>query len=153
MDSSRMAGAVVGGVLAGLGITALLIAGERKSGKPSELTVLERKAAEKLGLETPPADALPSAGEQAVVQGGHLLLSAAAAATYVATTRDDVAVIPSGVGFGLAFYGAMHWIVGPLIGVKQPEWRAHKGTIGLHGANHLVFGLLTAAGAQFARRR
>jgi len=36
MDSRRMAGAVAGGLVAGLGITALLMAGERKSGEPSD---------------------------------------------------------------------------------------------------------------------
>ena len=58
----------------------MLMAGERKSGKPSELTKLERASATKLGLDTPAPEALPGNAEQAVIQGGHLALSALAAA-------------------------------------------------------------------------
>lgn len=152
MSGRRLAGAVAGGLLAGLGITAMLIASERKSGKPSELTDLERASAGKLGLETPPADALPTLREQAVIQGGHLALSALAAAAYAAATEEDAAVIPSGIAFGLAFYAAAHWITGPALGVKPPEWRADKATLGMHTANHLLFGLVTAAAAKAASR-
>jgi uncharacterized membrane protein YagU involved in acid resistance len=148
-----MAGAVAGGLVAGLGITALLMAGERKSGEPSEIVTLERKTAEKLGIDTPAADALPSSGEQAVTQGGHLLLSAAAGAVYAATVDEETSVIGSGLVFGAAFYAAMHWITGPLLGVKPPEWQADAKTIGMHSVNHAVFGLVTALGAKLATRR
>ncbi len=158
MDERRMAGAITGGLVAGLGITALLMAGERKSGTPSEIVTLARNSADKLGIETPPADALPSAGEQAFVQGGHLLLSAAAGAVYAAAVDDEtpaamVGVIGSGLAFGAAFYAAMHWITGPLLGVKAPEWQSDAKTIGMHGVNHLAFGLVTALGAKLASRR
>ncbi len=152
MNGKRMAGAIAGGLVAGLGITALLMAGERKSGKPSELTLLERTSAHKLGVHVPADSRLPDAAEQAVVQGGHLLLSAAAGAVFAATVDEDAAVIPSGVAFGLAFYGAMHWVAGPLLGVKKPEWQADKATLGMHTANHVAFGLATAVGARLASR-
>jgi hypothetical protein len=153
MDGRRMAGAIAGALVAGIGISALLIVGERKSGEPSELAVLERASARKVGLDdVPGAETLPGAGEQAIIQGGHLLLSAAAGAAYAATTDDEAGVLVSGIGFGLAFYAAMHWLAGPLLGVKRPEWRADVGTIGMHTANHLAFGLATAAGARLARR-
>lgn len=130
----------------------MLIAGERNSGKPSELATLERASARRIGLDTPDAAALPSAREQAVIQGGHLALSALAAAAYAAATDEDAAVIPSGLAFGLAFYVAAHWLAGPALGVKEPEWRADPATIGMHGVNHLVFGLVTAAAAKAASR-
>ncbi|SFP45305.1 hypothetical protein [Sphingomonas rubra] len=153
MNGKRMAGAIAGGLVAGLGITALMIAGERKSGKPSELADLERTSAHRLGVHpVPPADRLPDAAEQAVIQGGHLLLSAAAGAVFATTVEEDAGVIPSGMAFGLAFYAAMHWIAGPLLGVKKPEWQADAGTIGMHAANHVAFGLATAAGARLAAR-
>lgn len=152
MNGRRMAGAIAGGLLAGIGITAMLMVGEKKSGRPSELTHLERATTDRLGFETPPADQLPSTAEQALVQGGHLLLSAAAGAVYAAATDDDARVIPSGIAFGLAFYAVAHWITGPALGVKQPEWRADKGTLGMHTANHLAFGLITAATAKAASR-
>lgn len=148
MSGGRLLGAIAGGLVAGLGITAMLIAGERKSGKPSELAALERASATCVGIRTPDAAILPGAKEQAVIQGGHLLLSAAAGAAYAGATDEDSGVLLSGIGFGLAFYAAMHWIAGPLLGVKAPEWRAGRKTIGIHGVNHVVFGLSTAAGAR-----
>jgi hypothetical protein len=153
MNGKRMVGAIAGGLVAGLGLTAMMMAGEKKSGKASELAQLERAGARGLGIHhVPPSNRLPDATEQAVVQGGHLLLSAAAGAVYAATVDEDAAVIPSGVAFGLAFYAAMHWITGPLLGVKKPEWQADAGTIGMHTLNHVVFGLATAAGATVATR-
>jgi hypothetical protein len=152
MSGRRFAGAIAGGLVAGLGITALLMAGERKSGEPSELAKLERASAERIGVATPPAQALPSAREQALIQGGHLALSALAAALYATATDEDTAVIPSGLAFGLAFYVAAHWITGPALGVKDPEWRADPATIGMHSVNHLAFGLITAAAAKAASR-
>jgi len=149
----RLAGAIAGGLVAGLGITALLMRGEAKSGTPSELADLERAAFAKAGRDVPSHDQLPDAGEQAVIQGGHLLLSAVAGAAYALATDEDAGIVPSGIGFGLAFYGAMHWIAGPALGLKSPEWQADKATIAMHGVNHLGFGLVTAAGAALAGRR
>ena len=54
--------------------------------------------------------------------------------------------------FGLAFYAAAHWITGPALGLKQPEWRADKAALGMHTFNHLVFGLITAAAAKAASK-
>lgn len=152
MNERRLAGAVAGGLVAGLALTVMLVDGERKSGKPSELADLERDGAAKLGREVPGASELPRAGEQALIQGGHLLLSAAAGAAYAFATEENARVVPGGIGFGLAFYAAMHWIAGPLLGLKKPEWRADKGTIAMHTANHVAFGLITAAGAKLFTR-
>ena len=149
---SRLLGAVAGALVAGAGISALLIAGERKSGKPSELMDMERAGARRLGLPDPAAGALPEASEQAVVQGGHLMLSALAGGTYAAAVDRKAGVLSSGIGFGLAFYVTMHWLLGPLLGVKQPEWRSGKGVIGMHALNHVLFGIATAAGARAAGR-
>ena len=46
----------------------------------------------------------------------------------------------------------MHWITGPLLGVKKPEWQTDAGTIGMHAANHVAFVLATAAGAKLVAR-
>lgn len=149
-DGRRLAGAIAGGLVAGLGITALLMRGERTSGKPSELADLERAGLVKLGRDVPPKGTLPDPREQAVIQGGHLLLSVAAGTAYALTTDEDSSVVPSGVVFGLAFYGAMHWVVGPALGLKPPEWQAKRETIAMHTLNHVGFGVLTAAGAAIA---
>lgn len=113
MNGKRMTGAIAGGLVTGLGITALLMAGEKRSGEPSELTLLERTIARKLGahkmdvresgVDVPPDDRLPDAAEQAVIQGGRLLLSAVAGAVFAATMDEDAGVVPSGIAFGLAF--------------------------------------------------
>lgn len=150
---SHNVGAIAGGLLAGLAMTAMLIAGERKSGKPSELTQLERVGAEKLKFDTAPPGDLPSAKEQAFVQGGHLALSALAGATYAATVDEDAPSLASGIGFGLAFYALAHWITGPLLGVKAPEWTSTRKVIVLHTLNHIGFGLITALGANASRIR
>lgn len=152
MNGRRLAGAVAGGLVAGLGITAMLIAGERKSGQPSELATLERSGARQLGLEAAAADALPDAGEQAVIQGAHLALSAVAGAAYAAATDEEGSWAVGGLGFGLAFYVAAHWIAGPLLGLKRPEWTSDGKTIAMHTMNHVGFGLVTALGARLASR-
>lgn len=153
MNGRRTAGAVAGALVAGLGLTAMMMAQEKKTRKASELTDLGRASAHRLGVRQVPAGKrLPSAEEQAVVQGGHLLLSALAGVAYAAATDEDAGVVGSGVAFGLAFYGVAHWLTGPLLGVKQPEWQSDMGTIGMHAANHVAFGLATAAGARLAAR-
>ena len=150
MNGLRMTGAVAGALAAGAGLTAMIIAGERKSGKPSELIVLGRATSRKLGVSVPPPARMPDATEQTVVQAGHLLLSAAAGVAYAVTVDEEAGVVPSGIAFGLAFYAAMHWIAGPMLGLKKPEWRSDAGTIGMHALNHIAFGLVTALGAKIA---
>ncbi len=153
MNGRRTAGAVAGALVAGLGLTAMMMAQEKKTRKASELTDLGRASAHRLGVNhVPTGKRVPDAQEQAAVQGGHLLLSALAGAAYAAATDDDAGVVPSGVAFGLAFYGVAHWLTGPLLGVKQPEWRSGGKTIGMHTINHIAFGLATAAGAKLASK-
>ena len=153
MNGRRMAGAIAGSLVAGLGLTAMMMAKERKTRQASELVKLERASARQLGVRhVPPDTRLPDATEQMLVQGGHLLLSAAAGAIYAASVDEDADVVPSGIAFGLAAYAAMHWIVGPLLGVKKPEWRSDAGTIGMHALNHVAFGIATAAGVRIAAK-
>jgi hypothetical protein len=153
MSGKRTAGAVAGALIAGLGLTAMMMAQERKTRKASELTDLGRASAHQLGVHhVPSGKRPPGTQEQAVVQGGHLLLSALAGVAYAAATEEDADVVPSGVAFGLAFYGVAHWLTGPLLGVKQPEWRSDGKTIGMHAVNHVAFGLATAAGARLASK-
>jgi hypothetical protein len=152
LGAKRFTGAIAGAVVAGLGITAMLVAGERKSGQPSELVDLERAGAKQLGLEVPAADALPDAREQTIVQTGHLALSVIAGAAFAAAVDEEASVVPAGIGFGLAFYAVAHWITGPLLGLKRPEWQSGRKTITMHTLNHIGFGLVTALGARAASR-
>ncbi len=148
----RLAGAVAGGLVAGLALSEMLARQERQSGRPSELVALERRALARLGEEVPRPDQLPAPSEQRVVQGGHLALSALAGAAYAAATPRDSGVLGSGAAFGLAFYALMHGAVGPLLRVKPPEWRAGRGTAAAHAANHLLFGWVVAASVRAAER-
>ncbi len=152
MDSRYLAGAIAGSLVAGSGITAMMIAGERKSGKPSELIDLQRNSARKLRLQAPDATRLPTDTEQVVAQGGHLLLSGIAGTAYAAATSKATNPLVGGVVFGLAFYALAHWLVGPLLGVKAPEWTEDRRTIALHAANHVGFGLVTAFAAATSAR-
>ena len=152
MNGKYVAGAVAGSLVAGLGITAMMMAGEKKSGKPSELINLERASARKLDVQTLNATDMPTNTEQAVAQGGHLLLSGLAGAVYAAVSDEDTDPLVGGVLFGLFFYGLAHWLTGPALGVKQPEWTQGSKTIGMHTINHVVFGLVTAFSARAAAR-
>lgn len=152
MNGKYWAGAIGGGLIAGLGITAMMMAGEKKSGNPSELIALERASAHRFDVRTPKATAMPTGTEQAVAQGGHLLLSGLAAAAYAAASDEDTNPVLGGVLFGLSFYALAHWITGPLLGVKKPEWTNDGKTIGMHSLNHIGFGLVTAFAANAAAR-
>ena len=149
----RVMGAVAGSLVGGAAITAMVMNGERKSGKPSELTDLGRATARRVGVRMPDATALPGAREQAAIQGGHLALSVLAGLAYAAAFERNEAVLPSGIGFGLAFYAVAHWLAGPLLGLKAPEWQSGTKGIALHAVNHAGFGLLTALGARLAAGR
>lgn len=148
----RVLGAVAGATAAGLALTALLVRGERTTGAPSELVTLQRASLSRLGQHVRPDHQMPTIAEQAAAQSGHIGLSVAAGLVYAASTNEDTPVLRGGLGFGLAFYAIAHWVVGPMLGVKQPEWRTPPGGIGLHALNHVLFGLATAAGAWLGDR-
>ena len=152
MSAERTAGAVLGSLVAGLALTALLVAAERRNGQPNEIATLERTGLRRLGLEAPRDDALPDAREQATVQGAHLALSAAAGLAYAALTDEDAPIVTSGVAFGLGLYAALQWLAGPILGLKVPEWRSDRQTVAMHTVNHILFGLVTAAFARGASR-
>ena len=80
----------------------MMIAGERKSGKPSELIDLQGASAQKLALQTPDATALPTVIKQAVAQAGHLLLSGIAGAAYAAASDEKTNPVVGGILFGLS---------------------------------------------------
>lgn len=146
-------GAITGSLVAGLGTTAMTMVEEKRSGKPSELIDLQRKSARRLAIQTPSAVALPTGTEQAIAQGGHLLLSGLAGAVYAAASSEKTNPLTGGILFGLAFYAVAHWLTGPLLGVKAPEWTQGRKAIAMHTMNHLGFGLITAFAARALSRR
>lgn len=64
MDGHRITGAISGALFAGLALSAVMLAGAKLTGKPSELIELERKSAGKLGIAVPTGDAPAGFGEQ-----------------------------------------------------------------------------------------
>ena len=137
-------GALAGSLLGGVAISAMMVAKESARKEPSDLIQLERALAGRLGLQP---SRPPGAAEQAIVHGGHLALSALGGAAYAAAFDEDAPVLASGLAFGAAFYVACHWIAGPLLRVKPPEWREPSATIAQPLGVHAVYGVLTALGA------
>ena len=153
VNTGRLAGAVAGGLVAGLALSAVMIAGEKASGKPSELIELERKTAAKLAIPTPPADECASLGEQIVTHGGHLALSALAGVAYAAIVDEDSDGATSGALFGLAFFIAAYGVTGPALGVAPLPWREQPLRAVQHPVVHTLFGLAMAFFARKARGR
>lgn len=149
MDGARTAGAVIGGLAAGLGLSAVMLAGERLSGKPSELIELERKTAAMLDVATRGGDAPATATEQLVTHGGHLALSALAGLAYAAAVDVEDDGVKSGAAFGLAFFITAYGITGPLLGVTPPPWREEPLRAVQHPVVHALFGITAAL---FGRR-
>ena len=141
-------GALVGSLVGGAAITIMMLAEERKTGRPSELTELARASVARAGVHPPTEGHPPSMREQAATQGGHLLLSALGGLAYAAAFDEDAPVVLSGLGFSAAFYALAHGVTGPVLGVKAPEWRQEPATVRKHLMVHAVFGLLIAAGAR-----
>ena len=145
-----ISGALAGSLVAGLAISALMLAKERGSGEPSDLVVWERKGARDVGLSPRRGEA--DGLEQAVAHGGHLALSALGGAAYAAAFEEDAPVVASGLAFGSAFYVACHWVLGPLLRLKPPEWREPPEAVTQHLVVHAVFGVLIALGARIGAR-
>lgn len=113
VDGRRLAGAIAGGLVAGVGISAMLMRSERRSSEPSEIANIKRAGLAKLGREVPSQEQLPDTREQVVIQGGHLLLSAAAGAAYALTTERDAALLPRALPSAWPFTGRCTGSLGP----------------------------------------
>lgn len=144
MNVRRTAGATAGGLAAGLATSAVMLAGEKLSGKPSELIELERKTAGKLGVTTPRGEQPATVAEQLITHGGHLALSALAGLAYAATVDEELDSTATGVAFGAAFFVAAYGITGPALGVTPPPWRQPPLRAVQHPVVHTLFGVMIA---------
>ena len=152
-DARRAGGAVIGGVAAGLALSAVMLLGEKLSGKPSELIELERATARKLDLVVRSGDLPATATEQLVTHGGHLALSALAGLAYTTTVDKDADGSVAGATFGAAFFLAAYGISGPALGVTPLPWRQPLLRAIQHPAVHVLFGLSMASAARRWRDR
>ena len=151
MEAQRVGGAVAGGLLAGLALSAVMLLGEKLSGEPSELIELERATAAKLDIGTPQGDADASVSEQLVTHGGHLALSALAGLAYAASVDKDDDGPAAGAMFGAAFFVAAYGITGPALGVTPLPWRQPLVRTVQHPLVHVLFGLAISHLARGAR--
>lgn len=147
MDIDRITGAVTGGVVAGLALSAVMLAGEKITGKPSELIELERKVAAKLGISTPAGDA--TGHEQLITHGGHLALSALAGPAYAGIVDEKADGVKSGDAFGFAFFVAACGLAGPFLGVTPPPFRESP----LRAVQHPVYAAAVACGQKLLLHR
>ena len=82
MDIDRITGAVTGGVVAGLALSAIMLAGEKLTGKQSELIELKRRAVcAVLSRPWGPSDRLKTSPHPALWPAAQLLLTERAPAS------------------------------------------------------------------------
>ena len=143
----------VGGLAAGVLLSAILAGMEAASGEPSDLVKLRRRLDASLGLADVPDDADPDGSEQLVAHGGHMLLSGLSGALYGALAPEKSSPLVSGSIFGGVFYLLAYGVTGPAAGVSPPLWRDSRSSIAQHGLFHLLFGVVTALVAQRTARR
>ena len=147
------AAGAAGGLVAGLVLSGILAGTAAWAGSPSELALLERRSAGRLGLRHRDEWEGPDAGEEAVGHAGHLALSAVAGAGYALAARDRAPPVPAGLAFGLGFYALCYGLLGPALRITPPPNRETRSNLLVRGVNHLLFGVVTAAVARrFARR-
>ena len=147
----RAGGAVAGGLAAGLALSAVMLLGEKLSGKPSELIELERATASKLDLPVRSGDVPATGTEQLVTHGGHLALSALAGLAYAMMVDEDVDGHAAGAAFGAAFFVAAYGITGPALGVTPLPWRQPLLRAVQHPIVHVLFGLSVALAVRKTR--
>ena len=149
----HLAAGAAGGVLAGLAISAIFLAGEAVTGRPSDLIAMNRKAAGKLGLDAPAEGSPPTLAEELVGHGGHLALSAASGAAYALAVRGEGDAALRGLAFGLGFHALAFGVVAPAAGLAPPVWRDDPRNQALHIGLHALFGVVTGvAAARLAKR-
>lgn len=147
------AGALAGSLVAGVAISALMLVKGQVTGQPSDLIAWERAGADRLGVDFGPPTAEPGAAEQVSTHAAHLALSALGGAAYAAIFDEEAPTVSSGLAFGMAFYVACHWIAGPLMRLKPPEWREPPLAVAQHLVVHAVYGLAIASAAKAGLRR
>ncbi len=147
-----LAGAA-GGLVAGAVLSGILAATAARAGEPSELALLERRTADRIGLDHHGEWEGPDVTEEAVGHAGHLVLSAVAGAGYALVAHDRAPPIPAGLAFGLGFYALCYGLLGPALRVTPPPTRETPSNLVVRGLNHLLFGVVTAVVARGVARR
>lgn len=140
----RLAGAVTGGIVAGLVLAVWLLIGEVATGTPSQLISMERQIAGWFGASTPAAISPASMSEEYMGTFGHLALSMLAGAAYAFFWSEGGSIVLKGLTFGMVFYAVAHAIVGPLTGLTPPIWQVPRSIFMLGCVINGFFGICTA---------
>ncbi|WP_207540812.1 catalase family protein [Sabulicella rubraurantiaca] len=147
-----LAGAA-GGLAAGAVVSALFLGTEAVRREPSDLVKLQRKAADRAGLDYRGEEESPSVLEELAGHGGHLALSTVAGAAYGATVKDEHSPLMAGLAFGLGFHALAFGVVGPALGLTPPPWRDSVGSQAKHAGLHVLYGVMTGVVAERVARR
>lgn len=140
-----VAAGALGGTVAGVLLSAVLLGLERATGKPSVLVELGRKTAAKLGSPYRYNPARPAPEEQVMSHGGHLALSAAMGAAWPAfRVLPGMGGAVGGLLFGAGFYPVLWGALGPALGLTPTPREEGVATVAQRVGLHAGFGLVTA---------
>ena len=153
-DKRDAAAGVIGGLAGGLALTAVMLLAERATGEPSDGVAMLRRGQRQLGTSSRRDAARPTLREEAMAEGGHLLLSAALGGGFGVLRRGlGLSAQPAGLVLGLGFYPLAHWLAGPLLGLMRPPWRQRPAKMAQRVVLHAAFGAVTALVADRLDRR
>jgi hypothetical protein len=153
-DKRDAATGALGGLAGGLALTVVMLLAKRATGEPSDGVAMLRRGERQLGLPHRQEAARPTMREEAMAEGGHLLLSTALGGGFGVLRRGlGLSAQPAGLVLGLGFYPLAHWLAGPLLGLMRPPWRQQPVKLAQRVALHAVFGAVTALVADRLDRR
>jgi hypothetical protein len=152
--AAQLAGGALGGLLATLPMTAMMLAIHRQLPRHEryrlEPQIVTEKTARRLGL----GKHLDRRQRQALAAGAHLGFGAAAGAVF-GPLAQRVPLVPvlSGVLYGLAVWAGSYagWV--PALGLLNPPDKRPKGRNAMMVAAHVVWGASLGLLVQLARRR
>lgn len=146
----RQKAAIVGGLIAGLITTAIMIAG-RKSGLMSK--TLDRDAVDWIDDLTDSRAVIGDTGTSLVEFANHLGASAAFAAA-IPTLRELAPSLPPaalGAIYGTALYAVNIGAIAPALGITEGEFDAGPRKAAERWAIHVIQGVVSAVAAEHLR--
>ncbi len=143
-DGRDAVAGAAGGLVAGAVLSAIMLLQDRSGRGPSDLVLMERRAARELDLPHRRRGAAPDTREQTAGHSGHLLLSAALGSG-LGIIRRGLGTTPpkAGLLLGLGSYPLAFGLLGPLLGLTRPPWRERPSKVGQNILMHAVFGAVT----------
>lgn len=134
---------IIGGIVGGLGMTAIMLA-ERRAGVKHE--TLAEKSEDWLDRTMDSDTIVGENGTRAIEQANHLLASAAFGAGYSAIRYFAPRLPAPGVGaaYGLGLYATNIALAAPILGITEGEDKVPLRVSLERSGLHILFGLATA---------